>query len=56
MNHLLAKNGVIAVSLDSADGIHRIKILDCQFCIMVCLCIISKVLLDIVTDVLSSIK
>jgi hypothetical protein len=52
MNHLLAKDGVITVSLNSADGIHRIQILDCQFCIVICLCIISKVLLDVVTNVL----
>lgn len=52
MSNLLAKDGVIAISLDSADRIHRIQILDRQFCVMICLCIISKVLLDIVTDVL----
>ena len=52
MNHLLAKNGVITVSLDSADGIHRIQVLNSQFYIMICLGIFSKVLLDILTDVL----
>jgi hypothetical protein len=52
MNHLLTKNGVITVCLDCADGIHGIQILDGQLRIMLGLSIISKVLLDVLTDVL----